>query len=279
MRSVFRRGILPVLALAAFGIAPAGAVSLSVIQPDEAASKDVLVYEFDVPGIFGIPTPPRSTNLDSDTLNAISPPPVPFGNFLGAAETDPFSLTEGGPLRMHGTRSLLEFDLASTGLKSKQVGRATLNLYALPALPAFESPRPDKPVTTELRRVREAWDEQEVTWDSRPKVANKPATTVVQDGVDRWVQFEVTDLVKDWLDDASRNFGIEISQQGVVEMEVPGDRDRYFASLYASSAFADPALRPFVEVAPVPVPPAIALMAAGMMMLGGLRLRRQRPAA
>lgn len=270
------RLLVPVLAVSTLCLSALSAVAAPIrLQPDEATSEDVLLYEFDVPGVFGIPTPPRSTNLDSATLNAISPPPVPFGNFLGSAETDPFSLTPGGPLREHGTRSLIRFDLASVMLMAAQVRSATINLYSLNALRAFENPTPALPATTDLRQVTEDWNEQMVTWDNRPDVAATPAASVVQTGVGQWVTFDVTDLVKLWLADASSNFGVQISQRDVVDFEVPGARDRYVASLYASSAFADPNLRPFIEVAPVPVPAAFGLLAMAVAGLGALRLRRR----
>jgi hypothetical protein len=270
------RLLLPVLTASTLCLALPAAAATTRLQPDEVASSDVLLYEFDVPGVFGIPTPPRSTNLDSDTLNALSPlPAVAFGNFLGSAETDPFSLTEGGPLREHGTRSLIRFDLSSLMMMASKVQSATLNLYSLNALRAFENPTPDLPVTTDLHRVTEDWHEQTVTWDSRPDVAANPAASVVQTGVGKWVTFDVTDLVKLWLADPSSNFGVQISQREVVDFEVPDARDRYVASLYASSAFADAAQRPFLQVAPVPVPAAFGLLAMALTGLGALRLRRR----
>lgn len=270
------RLLLPVLAASTLGLALPAAAATTRLQPDEAASSDVLLYEFDVPGVFGIPTPPRSTNLDSDTLNALSPlPAVPFGNFLGSAETDPFSLTPNGPLREHGTRSLIKFDLTSVMLMASQVKSATINLFSLNALRAFENPTDALPVTTDLHQVTEDWNEQTVTWDTRPAIAATPDASVAQTGVGQWVTFDVTDLVKLWLSDPSSNYGVQISQRDVVDFEVPGARDRYVASLYASSAFEEAAQRPFIEVAPVPVPAAFGLLAMAVAGLGTLRLRRR----
>jgi len=277
MASQTLRMLLPAITASALCVAALPATAATTrLQPDEAASSDVLLYEFDVLGVFGIPTAPRSTNLDSDTLNALSPlPAVPFGNFLGSAETDPFSLTPNGPLREHGTRSLIKFDLSSVMLLASQVKSATINLFSLNALRAFENPTPALPATTDLRQVTEDWDEQTVTWDSRPAVAATPVASVVQTGVGQWVTFDVTDLVKLWLTDPSSNYGVQISQRNVVDFAVPGARDRYVASLYASSAIGDATQRPFIEVAPVPVPAAFGLLAMAVTGLGALRLRRK----
>jgi hypothetical protein len=244
------------------------------LQPDEANSKDVFVYEFDVPGIFGIPTPPRTTNLDTDTLSQITPPPVPFGNFLGSAVTDPFALTPEGPLRQHGTRSLIQFPLDSVSLTASEVDRAWLNVYALPALSAFESPSTSNPVTIDLRRVTQDWNEQTVTWENSPMVDDNLSATQIQSSVDTWIRFDVTDLVNAWLTDPSSNDGMELSQRDVVEIEVPGERDRYVASLFASSATADASLRPFLEIRPVPEPSAGVL--AAIAGLGAILRRRSR---
>jgi hypothetical protein len=267
------------LALVSASFVAVPALASTMLQPSEADSKDVLLYEFDVPGIFGIPTPPRTTNLDSDTLNAITPPPVPFGNFLGSAKTEPFSLTPGGPLREHGTRSLLEFDLSGLAIAANRVKTATISLFALPALGAFESPTALNPVIVELRRVVEAWSEQTATWEDDPATVATPVTSVMQSDVNQWITFDVTDLVKTWLDDSATNFGVEFAQRDVVEIPQPGGaRDRYVASLFASSAFADPSLRPMLTVTEVPLPAALPMLAVAMGGLGALRLRRRRAA-
>ncbi len=255
--------------------AAAQAATTITLRPDEHSSKDVFLYEFDVPGVFGIPTPPRTTNLDTATLGGIVPPPVPFGNFLGAARTDPFALTPGGPLREHGTRTLIGFDLGLLSLAPSMVGSAWLNLYALPALRAFESPNAMNPVTTELRRVKQAWGETTATWDMAPAVETMPFATVVQSGVNQWVSFDVTGLVRDWLSNPAANFGVELSQRDVVELLVPGQRDRYFASLYASSAFDDMALRPHLSISAVPEPSTWALLGCGMAAMAWVARRRR----
>lgn len=238
------------------------------LQPDERSSKDVFIYEFDVPGVFGIPTSTRTTNLDSETLDRLSPPPTrPFGDFLASANTDPL-IGRQGEQRAHDARSLIQFDLSFLNLTAAQVAGASLNVYALPGLPAFANPTANVPVVTELRQVIEPWSETSVTWENRPLVS-AALTQASQTGVDQWVAFDVTGLVRDWLSDRTVNYGVELSQPHVTLLG-----GRPIGSLYASSAFDDPSVRPFLSISAVPEPQAYALMVAGLGLVGWAARRR-----
>jgi hypothetical protein len=272
------QGILPAIlpAILAMTVATgAGAASIT-LQPGEAGSKDVFLYEFGVDGVFGIPSP-RTTNLDTETLDRVDPDPndpVPFGSFLAAADTDPF--TQDGVLREHDARTLLQFDLGGVTL-AKRIRAATLTLTALGSLGAFDSPTAGNPVVTELRAVTEAWGETTATWDAAPSVAATVTDSFVQDFGMGKVSFDVTDLVRGWFADPSTNFGVELSQRGVAPIpQGPGERPRFAASLYASSAFGDPSARPVLEIAPVPVPAAGLLLVGGVAALGALGAARRR---
>ncbi|WP_300454565.1 DNRLRE domain-containing protein [Accumulibacter sp.] len=193
---------------------------------------------------------------------------MPFGNFLGSSNTEPL-IGALGETRAHDTRSLLRFDLGTLALTAGQVGKATLKLFALPGLPPFDNPTTSNPVTTQLHRVTEAWNETTVTWETQPAVAG-PFTSAVQDGVNRWVSFDVTELVKDWLSDPTTNFGIELLQPDVVS----SPSGRPIASLYASSASADTTRRPLLEISAVPEPSTTALLAGSLGLLGCFSRRR-----
>lgn len=267
--------MLPMLAgiTLAFGVSAASYAATSItLTPDEASSADVFVYEFAVPGAFGIPTAARVTNLDSATLDALDPPAaVPFGNFLGSSNTTPL-IGSAGEIRAHDTKTLIRFNLGLLALDPDQVGRASINVYALPGLPPFADPSPDAPVTTRLHRVNEAWNEQTVTWETQPDVSG-PITSTEQSGVNQWVSFDVTGLVKDWLAHPDMNYGVELSQADIV-LAASG---MPVASLYASSAFADASLRPQLSISAVPLPPALALMGGALVgMLGYVRRTVQR---
>lgn len=248
----------------------AQAATTITLQPDESSSQDLFVYEFAVPGAFGIPTAARSTNLDTDTLNAISPlPVVPFGNFLGSSNTTPL-IGKQGETRAHDTKTLIRFDLGFLALQPEQVGKATLSLFALPGLPPFADPSAATPVTTSLHQVTQAWDEKTVTWETQPAVSAS-ITYSVQNGVNQWVTFDVTALVKDWLTLPDNNYGVQLLQPGIT-VDASG---KQIASLYASSAWADSSLRPNLSITAVPVPPAFAMLMSGLGFLGLMSRQRK----
>lgn len=258
--------VLPILLASTLAGAAHGATT--ILQPDEAKSEDVFVYEFAIPGFFGIPTAARVTNLDSQTLDALTPPPVPFGNFLGSSNTIPL-IGALGETRAHDTRSLLRFDLGTLGFSAGQILNARLNLFALPGLPPFDNPTTSKPITTELHRVTQAWGETTVTWETQPTVAGSFSSTV-QNGVNQWVSFDVTGLVQDWLSDPTTNFGVELLQPDIVI----ADSGKPIASLYASSASANAVLRPFLEISTIPEPSTFALLAGSLGVVGWASRRR-----
>ena len=253
------------LSLVLAGVLAGAAHGATILQPDEATSEDVFVYEFGVPGAFRIATAARVTNLDSQTLNALSPlPAIPFGNFLGSSNTVPL-IGALGETRAHDTRSLLRFELGALALTADRVRSATVNLFALPGLPPFADPTAAKPITTELHRVTEAWSETAVTWETQPAVAGT-FTSTVQSGVNQWVSFDVTALVQDWLTDPSTNFGFELLQPDIAI----ADSGKPIASLYASSASSNAALRPFLEITAIPEPSTPSLLLGALGLVGGI---------
>lgn len=268
--------------LLAFVVSLGAATAASItLTPDEDASKDVFVYAFSIPGTLGIPTPPNSSNFD--TANVPASAAVPFGAFLGAAETVPFRTDPTDPdepLRAHTTRSLLEFDLSSVALTGRGVASASLTLFAIPGLPPFDDPSAENPVDLALKQVMEAWDEGTVTWDTRPAVGQTAAFTTIATAptadMPVPVRFDITDLVSMWLDDPASNFGLEISQAGIQANPQIGDRDRFSVALFASSAFPDPSLRPTLSIQPVPLPASAPLLLGAAALIGFMARRRKR---
>lgn len=247
------------------------------LQPDEDASKDVFVYAFSIPGTLGIPSAPNVSNLD--TANIPASAAVPFGAFLGASETEPFRTNPDDPdepLRAHTTRTLLQFDVSDVGIASSKVRSAHIDLAAVPGLPPFNNATPGTPVNLALKYVLEGWDEQLVTWETRPAVGDVVATASLT-GAPQTARFDVTEALRKWLDDPASNMGVEISQTGLAAFpQVDGMRDRFAAALFASSGAADPAMRPSLTIEAVPLPAPFLLLLGGISALAGLGRARRR---
>lgn len=258
----------------------AWAQTVHTLQPDEVDSEDVFTYEFDlVTGGFGIPGSPADTNLDTDTVISF---PSPVGDLLGTSKTnrDPHPDGSGGTVDAgHSAHTWIRFDVNSTGLTGAQVASAKLNLFAIDGLAAtgaFDNPTVTNPVTVDVYEAPGSWGEQTLTFNSEPGTGTNLIASVTQTGVDQWLTWDVTSLVKAWLDGTAAQDGFLLQQRDVVfAAQGTGGLIGYVASLYASSAagpggaiLGDASQRPFLEITEVPEPSAAAvLLAAGAFML------------
>jgi hypothetical protein len=261
----------------------AGPVGAASLQPDEAASKDVFVYAFEIPGTLGVPGVPAEINFD--TPNVPDSAAAPFGATLGVAETTPFVNPDDpefpDTVREHTTRSLLEFDVSSLGIAPEAVRSATFSVTGIGNLAPFAAPSQAFPITVDLKPVLQDWDEGAVTWNTRPDVGSVVQSTVMTDGFET-LEFDVTDLVAGWLADPASNFGLELSQREVVQTDQPSmftPTDLFAVGLFASSANPDVGARPSLEVAPIPLPASAALLLGGAGVLAGLGGMRRRAKA
>ena len=287
------------LAVAVMG-SSATAVTVAKLQPNEADSEDVFTYQFEGAG-FGIAPSAAQQNLDTQSVGA------PIGLFLGTSRsaTTIHSIDAGGLLpgdpsgnfnpstavdveTGHNGRSWLKFDLSGVGVTAGQVGKATLNLWSLDGFNitgSFYNPIAAEPVETEVYAAAGPWDEQTLSWTTQGPVEpvfGSPVDSVIQTSVGQWVSFDVTSLVKDWLNNPAANNGFVLRQKEIV-FSAQGAvlPTAVVSSLYASSWFGDPnapngfnapgdaALRPFllIEAVPEPATVVMSLMAAGSLVL------------
>ena len=106
-------------------------------------------------------------------------------------------------------RSLLQFDLASIPANSTIVS-ATLELYMIINLQAEAG---NTAVTS--HRLLSSWTEATVTWNNAPSFAPTvdPSTNVV---LSSWVQFDVSNLVDDWVTGGATNHGLLMQGDGTL---------------------------------------------------------------
>lgn len=230
-RRLGRRGKALLIGGLALGLL-APTVRASFIQPDEAASKDMFTYE-------GIPGATFDGHLGFG-----------FEKYLGVSQSG----------NGHSTHTLIQFDL--TGVTLAPTEHATLGLYVVDAGLAgfFSNPSTGTPATVNLYANTESWDEDTVTWGNPPDKELTSSASVDVTDFNQWVTFDITDLVRGWLDDPATNFGVTLVQ---------GNELNSVGVLLASSSNADASHHPYLAT---PEPTSLALLSLGALVM----LRRRR---
>lgn len=213
-------------AVAAVSAAPA------ILQPGPESAQDTFVYQF-------LPT----FNFDGPGWNAL--------------------FATGTTGTGHDIRGLIRFDLTGLSLDAGEV--ATLNLWVTDTAAAGfgVSPSPAAPVTTDLHLATSSWTASTVTWATQPTYNPAIIDSQLVDGINRWVSFDVTATVSQWLADPSGNFGFVATQRDIVNN---GGR---VMGVFEASAGQN---RPYLQIAPIPEPSALALLGGTAMLL----VRRRR---
>ena len=201
------------------------------LQPDEANSKDTFVYSFlPVTNIGG-----SATFLSAGNSPLVGPP---------------------GGQSEHDLNTLIQFDLSAVSYTAGAVTSATLNLFLIDSAafnPNVASPSPTKPVDLSLHEITESWSET-TTWSTKPTFNEAAEDLATVTGIDQWVSLDVTDLVKDWLNNPASNNGMLIQQ---TNFEATGML--FHVAVFNSSGGATTELRPFLNIVPEPSGGVLAL--------------------
>jgi hypothetical protein len=134
------------------------------------------------------------------------------------------------------------------------VKRAVLYLYST-------SRTNDAELYINIARLNRAWDPETATWrqstasdawyqEGARDVSSDRSARVYASGVvgrERdWIQFDVTDLVQEWVSGPETNFGAMLQAEGNVSVQYD----------FTSSRYAMPTYRPYLEVSYIPVSPS-----------------------
>lgn len=208
------------------------------LQPNEADSSDTFGYEF---------------------LPAMNLSGGGFGTILSVGAT-----TTG-----HDTKSVLAFDLSSVALTGAQVQSASLNLFAVDTTAAGfgTSPSPGSPVTVDLAPLNASFDEATVAWGTIP-AAGAVETSQLIDGINQTFSFDVTNLVKQWLDGGLTNNGVVLTGNSPV-----GSSPNWVVAVFSS---ASGQVAPALVITPVPEPATLLLALLAAPALAWVSLRRLR---
>lgn len=205
-----------------------------IVQPDEAASKDVLIYQF-----LG------NMNLEAG-----------FSSILGSGNVNPG----------HEFASLIQFELPP----GTQIGvneQATLHLYVRDPSVTMgfgEGPSPAYPVTANFHRITGDWTESTVTWNTMPSFDSSASASIELQGFDNYISVNITSLVQGWIDNPATNFGLLIDQPD----QVLGGTSQYVGAVYDAASGTN---RPYLQIAAVPEPGVMALL--GLAAVFGIRRR------
>lgn len=101
-------------------------------------------------------------------------------------------------------RMLLRFDVTGNIPQGAVVNDAQLRLHL-----NYSSPSDDAPMPTHLRQTLSAWEELTVTWNLEPTWGPIRAENEVGSAV-TWYEWDVTELVGDWVARTADNHGLEI---------------------------------------------------------------------
>jgi len=115
---------------------------------------------------------------------------------------DHVGCTEGSSGQI--SRSLIQFDLSSIPAEAS-VAKATLYLFQVSCCDIG-----DRSHIVTVYRTSASWSESSVTWDTQPDYAEAYGSTSVTSGAWQWYSFDVTDLVRGWVDGSFRNYGFMI---------------------------------------------------------------------
>lgn len=210
----------------------------AVIQPIEADSKDVFVYQF-----LG--------GFNFETMGA------GFQSILAAG------VTGVG----HDVQTFIDFDLSSLSIAASDVASARLSLYVIDGSSVgfpFGNPSPAGVVDAEVYAVTSPWAETTLTWGTRPTVGASALGTTAVSGLNQWVDFDITSLVQDWLSGAQTQYGLLITAAAPV---LDPDSGNAIALVFESASNQH---RPLLELTLVPEPATLTLLT-----LAGLAVARR----
>lgn len=206
-------------------------------------------------GLFASPVWADTVNLapiQDVSLYERTNVPLSTSNSLFAINTGP-----PGP-GQDDFRALVEFDLSGLSFPAGQVVSATLHLFENNVVTqSFLHPTSSFPNTIDVRPAATDWQAGGVFFSTIPApVAGQVASAVV-DSAGQWFAWDVTDIVKAWLQGTYANQGLIVESRTEVRK----------AGVVVGSAFgsAEELNAPRLEIVTVPEPSTLATLTGGVL--------------
>jgi len=145
---------------------------------------------------------------------------------------------EVGKTGLGEARAYLKFNIPTAALQGKTILGATLGIASKEERASI--------ARINLYRVLNAWSQDTISWPNQPAIASSPESSYTNNITYSWWNFDITQLLKDWVANPSSNYGVALISYD------PTVSRRLFYSQYIGTSEFKPYIFVYYSDSPVP---------------------------